>query len=44
MFLFARVVLDNTVQLTDLDEIEKELEALPTDLNDAYVVPFRVRS
>lgn len=35
-------MLDNTVQLTDFDEIERELKTLPTDLNDAYVVPFHI--
>ncbi|SPO07346.1 uncharacterized protein DNG_10040 [Cephalotrichum gorgonifer] len=36
MFLYARIVMDNAQLFTDLDEIKRELEVLPVDLNDAY--------
>ena len=35
MFLYARIVLDNLVELSSIEEIRRELKALPTDLNDA---------
>jgi hypothetical protein len=35
MFLYARIVLDNLEQSHGIDEIRRELEALPTDLADA---------
>ena len=37
MFLYARIVLDNLEQLHGIDEVRRELKALPTDLTDAYV-------
>ncbi|KAI0432735.1 hypothetical protein F5Y09DRAFT_300802 [Xylaria sp. FL1042] len=36
MFLYARIVLDNLMELSSVEEIRQELRALPTDLNDAY--------
>jgi len=35
MFLYARIILDNVMLLTELDEIKRELKVLPADLNDA---------
>ena len=35
MFLYARIVLDNLEQMSSIDEIRDELEALPIDLNEA---------
>jgi len=35
MFLYARIVLDNVVDLINVDEIRRELRALPEDLDDA---------
>jgi hypothetical protein len=37
MFLYARIVLDNLEQVHGINEVRRELKALPTDLNDAYV-------
>lgn len=37
MFLYARIVLDNAELLTGLEEIERDLEALPADLDEVYV-------
>ncbi|KAI1120284.1 hypothetical protein F5Y10DRAFT_258736 [Nemania abortiva] len=36
MFLYARIVLDNLAQLSTIEEIQRELKALPTDMNAAY--------
>ncbi|KAH8897615.1 hypothetical protein GQ53DRAFT_777961 [Thozetella sp. PMI_491] len=36
MFLYARIVLDNVELLTGFEEIERELQAMPHDLKDAY--------
>ncbi|GKZ31234.1 hypothetical protein AbraIFM66950_011525 [Aspergillus brasiliensis] len=36
MFLYARIVLDNLQGIVSLDDIRRELKALPEDLNDAY--------
>lgn len=35
MFLYARIVLDNLQGIVGLDDIRRELKALPEDLNDA---------
>lgn len=35
MFLYARIVLDNLQGIVSLDDIRRELKALPEDLNDA---------
>jgi len=35
MFLYARIILDNLEQMDSVDEIRRELKALPKDLNDA---------
>jgi len=37
MFLYARIGLDNLEQLHGIDEVRRELKALPIDLTDAYV-------
>ncbi len=37
MFLYARIVIDNVVDLTSLNSIRRELRALPEDLDAAYV-------
>ncbi|OJJ99037.1 hypothetical protein ASPACDRAFT_79712 [Aspergillus aculeatus ATCC 16872] len=36
MFLYARIVLDNLQSITRMDDIRRELRALPEDLNTAY--------
>jgi len=35
MFLYARIILDNVVNLISLEEIRSELKALPDSLDDA---------
>ncbi len=35
MFLYARIVLDNVVDLINIEEIRRELRALPEDLDAA---------
>ena len=41
MFLLAKLILDNLMNQTNLEELEWELkpEILPTELRDAYVTP-----
>ncbi|KAI0096658.1 hypothetical protein GGR51DRAFT_568277 [Nemania sp. FL0031] len=36
MFLYARIVLDNLMELSSAEEIQRELKALPRDLDDTY--------
>ncbi|KAK1765267.1 hypothetical protein QBC33DRAFT_496016, partial [Phialemonium atrogriseum] len=36
MFLYARIVIDNVVDLNNIDDIRRELRALPEDLDAAY--------
>ncbi len=35
MFLYARIILDNLEQMSSIDEMRNELEALPNDLKEA---------
>lgn len=35
MFLYSRIVIDNVVDLINIDDIRKELKALPKDLDAA---------
>ena len=35
MFLYARIVLDNVVDLINIEEIRRELRALPENLDAA---------
>jgi len=35
MFLYARIVMDNVVGLISIDDIRRDLRALPEDLNAA---------
>ena len=35
MFLYARIVLDNLLELNSIEQIRRELKALPTELDDA---------
>ena len=35
MFLYARIVIDNVVDLTNINDIRRELRVLPEDLDDA---------
>lgn len=37
MFLYARIILDNAEQLSNLEEIEQELSILPESLDEVYV-------
>lgn len=37
MFLYARIVLDNLEHLHGVDEMQRELEALPCSLDEASV-------
>ncbi|KAH7148334.1 hypothetical protein EDB81DRAFT_792040 [Dactylonectria macrodidyma] len=41
MFLYARIILDNLEQMSSLEEIRRELKALPNDLAGAYHRIFR---
>lgn len=34
MFLYARIVIDNVVDLTNINDIRRELRVLPEDLDD----------
>ncbi|KAK0617622.1 hypothetical protein B0T14DRAFT_569112 [Immersiella caudata] len=36
MFLYARIVIDNVVNMISIEEIRRELRVLPEDLDDAY--------
>ncbi|KAF7555032.1 hypothetical protein G7Z17_g2472 [Cylindrodendrum hubeiense] len=36
MFLYARIIMDNLEQMSSIEEIRRELKALPNDLTDAY--------
>ncbi|KAE8391110.1 hypothetical protein BDV23DRAFT_182821 [Aspergillus alliaceus] len=36
MFLFARIILDSVDEIRSIDEIRRELKAMPNDLDDAY--------
>ncbi|KAH7150359.1 hypothetical protein B0J13DRAFT_549979 [Dactylonectria estremocensis] len=36
MFLYARIILDNLEQMSSIEEIRRELKALPNDLAGAY--------
>ncbi|KAB8210959.1 NACHT domain protein [Aspergillus parasiticus] len=36
MFLFARIILDDVDEIRSIDEIRRELKAMPNDLNGAY--------
>lgn len=35
MFQYARIIIDNVVDLTNVDDIRRELMILPEDLDDA---------
>jgi hypothetical protein len=35
MFIYARIVIDNVVGMISIDEIRRELRALPNNLDDA---------
>ena len=37
MFLYARIVIDNVVDLISIEDIRRELKALPADLDSVYV-------
>lgn len=37
MFLFARIILDSVDEIS-IDEIRRELKAMPNDLNEAWVL------